>query len=229
MTDPAARRIVALGALTAVLTALAIVGLFLIAPEDTNEGQIQRIFYFHVSIALVSLLAFGVAFIAGAMYLRRPSPWWDDVVFTSVRLGLTFAVLTVITGSIWAKAAWGTWWIWSDPRLATYTLVILLYSAYFVLRSSAEGSRQARFSAVYAIIAFVSVPISFYAVRVAQSVVHPVVFTSSGAAMPDSMLVWFAVALAAMTALFFLLLQVELMQHRAQRALREVKLRLERG
>jgi len=223
------RRIVVLGALTAVLTAVSIVGLFLVAPEDTNEGQIQRIFYFHVSIALVSLLAFGVAFLAGAAYRRRPSQWWDDVGFAAVRLGLVFAVLTVITGSIWAKAAWGTWWIWSDPRLATYTLVILLYAAYFVLRSSADGSRQARFSAVYAIIAFVSVPISFYEVRVAQSVVHPVVFTSSGAAMPHSMLIWFIVALAAMTALFFLLLQVELMQHRAQRALREVKLRLERG
>jgi heme exporter protein C len=229
MTDPAARRVLVLGVLTAVLTAAGIIGLFLIAPEDSSEGQIQRIFYFHVSIALVSLLAFGVAFIAGAMYLRSQRDWWDDVVFISVRLGLVLAVLTVITGSIWAKAAWGTWWIWSDPRLATYTLVILLYSAYFVLRSSAEGSRQARFSAVYAIVAFVSVPISFYAVRVAQSVVHPVVFTSSGAAMPHSMLIWFVVALAAMTALFFLLLQVELMQHRAQRALRDVKLRLERG
>jgi heme exporter protein C len=229
MTDPAARRVLVLGVLTAVLTATGIIGLFLVAPEDSGEGQIQRIFYFHVSIALVSLLAFGVAFVAAAMYLRSQREWWDDVVFISVRLGLVLAVLTVITGSIWAKAAWGTWWIWSDPRLATYTLVILLYSAYFVLRSSAEGSRQARFSAVYAIIAFVSVPISFYAVRVAQSVVHPVVFTSSGAAMPHSMLIWFVVALAAMTTLFFLLLQVELMQHRAQRALREVKLRLERG
>lgn len=223
------RRVVALGVLTALLTGLAIIGLFLVAPEDTSEGEIQRIFYFHVSIALVSLLAFGVAFVAGAAYLRRPSDWWDDVGYISVRLGLVFAVLTVITGSIWAKAAWGTWWIWSDPRLATYSLVILLYAAYFVLRSSAEGSRRARFSAVYAIIAFVSVPISFYAVRVAQSVVHPVVFTSSGAAMPHSMLIWFVVALAAMTMLFFLLLQAELLQHRAQRALSDVKLRLERG
>ncbi len=232
MTDAAVRRVTALGALTAVLIGASVVGLFLVAPEDNGpggEGQIQRIFYFHVSIALVSLLAFAVAFIAGAAYLRRPRPWWDDVVLISIRLGLVFAVLTVITGSIWAKAAWGRWWIWSDPRLATYTLVVLLYSAYFVLRSSAEGERQARFSAVYAIIAFISVPISFYAVRIAQSVVHPVVFTSKGAAMPNSMLIWFVIALAGMAALFFTLLQLELIQHRAQRALQEVKLRLERG
>jgi heme exporter protein C len=232
MTDAPARRVTILGVLTGVLIGASIIGLFLIAPEDSGasgEGVIQRIFYFHVSIALVSLVAFGVAFIAGAAYLRSSRAWWDDVVLISVRIGLVFAVLTVITGSIWAKAAWGRWWIWSDPRLATYTLVILLYSAYFVLRSSADGERQARFSAVYAIVAFVSVPISFYAVRVAQSVVHPVVFTSKGAAMPHSMLIWFVIALAGIIMLFFTLLQLELMQHRAQRALQEVKLRLERG
>ena len=221
-----------LGVLTALLIGTSIIGLFLVAPEDTGpgaEGQIQRIFYFHVAIALVSLVAFGVAFIAGAAYLRRPRPWWDDVVLVSIRLGLVFAVLTVITGSIWAKAAWGRWWIWSDPRLATYTLVVLLYAAYFVLRSSAEGERQARFSAVYAIIAFVSVPISFYAVRIAQSAVHPVVFTSKGAAMPRSDLFWFTLSLAGMTLLFFTLLQLELIQQRAQRAVQDIKLRLERG
>lgn len=221
-----------LGVLTALLIGTSVIGLFLVAPEDTgpgSEGQIQRIFYFHVAIAIVSLLAFGVAFIAGAAYLRRPRPWWDDVVLISVRLGLLFAVLTVITGSIWAKAAWGRWWIWSDPRLATYTLVILLYAAYFVLRSSADGERQARFSAVYAIIAFISVPISFYAVRIAQSAVHPVVFTSKGAAMPNSDLFWFTLSLTGMSLLFFTLLQFELIQHRAQRALQDVKLRLERG
>ena len=229
MTEPAARRVLVLGFITTALMVLAIVGLFLIAPEDSLQGQVQRIFYFHVSIALVSLLAFGVAFVGGAMYLRRPREWWDDVVFVSVRLWLIFAVLTVITGSIWAKAAWGTWWVWTDPRLATYTIVILLYAAYFVLRSSADGSRQARFSAVYAIVAFISVPVSFYAVRIAQSYVHPVVFTTSGANMPNSMLVWFLVAFAAMIFLFATLMQLELLQQRAQRALREVKLRLERG
>jgi heme exporter protein C len=232
MTDAAVRRVTALGVLTAVLIGASVVGLFLVAPEDNGpggEGEIQRIFYFHVSIALVSLLAFAVAFIAGAAYLRRPRPWWDDVVLISVRLGLLFAVLTVVTGSIWAKAAWGRWWIWSDPRLATYTLVVLLYSAYFVLRSSADGARKARYSAVYAIVAFVSVPLSFYAVRVAQSFVHPVVFTSHGASMPNSMLIWFVIALVGMILLYATLLQAELLQQRAQRTLSEIKLRLERG
>lgn len=228
-TDPASRRVAVLGTLTAILLALAIVGLFIVAPEDALQGEVQRIFYFHVSVALVSMVAFGVAFVGGAAYLWRPRQWWDDVVFICIRLGLMFSVLTVITGSIWAKAAWGTWWIWTDPRLATYTIVILLYAAYFVLRSSADGARQARFSAIYAIIAFISVPLSFYAVRIAQSYVHPVVFTSSGANMPNSMLIWFVVAFAGMIMLFATLLQLELLQQRTQRSLQEIKLRLERG
>jgi heme exporter protein C len=221
--------VVVLGVLTGLLLALAVVGLFLVAPEDADQGQIQRIFYFHVAVAIVSMVAFGVAFVAGAAYLRRPREWWDDVELISVRLGLVFAVLTVITGSIWAKASWGTWWVWSDPRLATYSIVILLYAAYFVLRSSADGARKARYSAVYAIVAFVSVPLSFYAVRVAQSFVHPVVFTSRGASKPHSMLIWLFIALVGMILLYATLLQAELLQQRAQRTLSEIKLRLERG
>jgi heme exporter protein C len=228
-TDRAGRRVLALGSITTVLMVLAIVGLFLIAPEDGVQGQVQRIFYFHVSVAIISMVAFAVACVAGVMYLRRPREWWDDLGYITVRVGLMFAVMTVITGSIWAKGQWGTWWVWSDPRLATYTIVILLYAAYFVLRSSAEGSRQARFSAVYAIVAFASVPVSFYAVRIAQSYVHPVVFTSSGARMPNSMLLWFTVSFVGLMFLFATLVQFELLQHRAERALREAKLRLERG
>ncbi len=229
MTEPAARRLLVMGIVTAGLIALAVVGLFLIAPEDAGQGQVQRIFYFHVAIAIVSMIAFAVACVAGIMYLRRPRPWWDDVVVGSVRLGLVFAILTVITGSIWAKASWGTWWVWSDPRLATYTIVIVLYAAYFVLRSSAEDSRRARYSAVYAVVGFASVPVSFYAVRIAQSYVHPVVFTSDGAAMSHSMLGWFMVSFAAMVMLFVTLLQRELLQSRAERAIHELKLRLEQG
>ena len=225
--DGARRRLVALGASTAALTALAVVGLFLIAPQDTDQGVIQRIFYFHVPVALVSLVAFGVACVAGIMYLRRGGDHWDEIGVVSVGLGLLFSVLTVITGSIWAKASWGTWWVWEDPRLATYLVVILIYAAYFVLRSSAEEDRRARFSAIYAIFGFAGVPLSFYSVRVAESFVHPVVFTSSGANMPNSMLIWFVVSLVAVLGMYLTLLQMELLQRRAERAMRELKHRIE--
>jgi heme exporter protein C len=228
MTDARpARRLAVTGTLTAALTALATYGVFFVAPEDADQGIIQKIFYFHVAIAIGSLLAFGVACIYGILYLRSRDERHDEVSSTSVGIGMGFAVLVVITGSIWAKASWGTWWVWTDPRLVTFLIVLLLYAAYFVLRSSAEGERRMRYSAIYSIAAFASVPLSFYSVRVARSFVHPVVFTSSGANMPDSMLVWFAVSQVAVIGIFLTIMQVELLQRRADKALRRIKLRLE--
>jgi heme exporter protein C len=212
---------------TGALLLLAVYGVFFVAPEDADQGIIQKIFYFHVAIAMVALLAFLVAAIEAIRYLRDREIRHDEVSTVCVGIGLAFSVLVVITGSIWAKASWGTWWVWTDPRLVTFVIVLLLYAAYFVLRSSAEGERQARYSSIYAIAAFASVPLSFYSVRVARSFVHPVVFSSSGADMPDSMLVWFVVSQIAMIGVFLTILQLELIQRRADRALRRVKARLE--
>jgi heme exporter protein C len=221
------RRLAVTGVVTGALLALAVYGVFFVAPEDADQGIIQKIFYFHVAIAMVALLAFLVAAIEGIRYLRDRDARHDEISSICVGIGLAFSVLVVITGSIWAKASWGTWWVWTDPRLVTFVIVLLLYAAYFVLRSSAEGERQARYSAIYSIAAFASVPLSFYSVRVARSFVHPVVFNSSGANMPDSMLAWFVVGQIAMVGVFLTVLQLELIQRRADRALRRVKARLE--
>ena len=140
---------------------------------------------------------------------------------------MALAVLVVVTGSIWAKASWGTWWVWTDPRLVTFVIVLLLYAAYFVLRSSVEGERQMRYSAIYSIAAFASVPLSFYSVRVARSFVHPVVFTQEGANMSGSMLAWFIVSQVAVIGVCLTILQIELIQRRTDRALRRVKRHLE--
>ena len=224
---PGSRAAIIWGVLAAVLVTVATIGVFLVAPEDADQGVIQRIFYFHVAIALVSLVAFGVACVAGILFLRTRKRRWDDVGDAAIRLGLLFSALVVITGSIWAKASWGTWWVWSDPRLVTYLIVVLIYAAYFVLRSSVDDDRRLRYSAIYAIAGFASVPLSFYSVRVANSFVHPVVFTRGGAAMPGSMLFWFVVSLAAMIALFIALLEVELIGRRTERSLRRVARALE--
>lgn len=226
--DAARRRLVVLGVGTAIISAAAVIGSFLVAPEDADQGMRQRIFYFHVPIALVSLVAFGVACVAGIMYLRSNRERWDDLGVASVNIGLVMSVLTVITGSIWAKTSWGTWWVWEDPRLVTYLVVILLYAAYLVLRSSADEHRRARYAAVYAVFAFAAVPLSFYSVRIAQSFVHPVVFTRGGANMPGSMLLWFVVSMVAMLGVLATLIQLELLQRRAERAMRDLKVRLER-
>src|SRR5680860_91426 len=176
MTDARpARRLAITGTVTAALVALAAFGIFFVAPEDADQGIIQKIFYFHVAIALTSLVAFGVACVAAILYLRSREERYDEVSSISVGIGLGMAVLVVITGSIWAKASWGTWWVWTDPRLVTFVIVLLLYAAYFVLRSSVEGELRLRYSAIYSIAAFASVPLSFYSVRVARSFVHPVV------------------------------------------------------
>lgn len=224
---PAARGALIWGVIATVLVTVATIGVFFIAPEDADQGVIQRIFYFHVAIAITSLIAFSVAAVAGILYLRTRDVRWDDAGEASIRIGLLFSVLVVITGSIWAKASWGTWWVWTDPRLVTYLIVVLIYAAYFVLRSSAEDDRRMRYSAIYAIAGFASVPLSFYSVRVAESFVHPVVFTGSGANMPGSMLIWFIVSQAAMIALFIALLEVDLLGRRAERSLRRLAVRLE--
>ncbi len=228
MTNARGTRLLAVtGTATALLLAVSVFGIFLVAPEDADQGIIQRIFYFHVAIALTSFIAFLVAAIYGIVYLRTRKPEYDRIGVASVGLGLFFSILVLITGSIWAKASWGTWWVWEDPRLATFVIVLLLYGAYFLLRSSADGERQARYSAIFAIAAFASVPLSFYSVRVAQSFVHPVVFTPSGANMPSTMLVWFVVAQVAMLGLFWTLLQMELVQRRTDAALKRLKAQLE--
>jgi heme exporter protein C len=222
-----ARLLAVTGTITAALVMLAVYGVFFVAPEDADQGIIQKIFYFHVAIAVAALVAFTVACVYGIRYLRSRDVRHDEVGSVAIGIGMAFSVLVVITGSIWAKASWGTWWVWTDPRLVTFVIVLLLYAAYFVLRSSADGERRMRYSAIYSVAAFASVPLSFYSVRVARSFVHPVVFTTGGANMPGSMLVWFAVSQVAVLGVFLTALQLELIQRRADRALRRVKLRLE--
>jgi heme exporter protein C len=214
------------GAASAVLMVVAILGAFFLAPEDA-EGDIQRLLFLHVPLAVMSLAAFLVACIAGILYLRRREERYDEILTVSVGLGLFFVVLTIISGSIWARGFWGTWWRWEDPRLVTYLIIALLYSAFFVLRSSSEESSRARFSAVYAIVAFASVPLSFYAVRKARDFVHPVAFDRDGINIDGEIFVWLVVAQIAIAVLFVALLKLELLQRRTDRALRRLRAALE--
>lgn len=227
VTEPRpGRGVTAWAVAAAVAMAASIAGSFWIAPEDV-EGPIQRLVFLHVPIAVISLAAFGVACVAGIMYLRTRSRRWDDVVVVSCALGMLFVVLAMISGSIWARAFWGTWWAWDDPRLVTYLIIALVYSAFFVLRSSAEDARQARFSAVYSVVAFASVPLSFWAVRTASSVVHPVALDSGGLQMDGETALWFVFAHIAMAVVFIAFLKLELLQRRMQRQLAQIRTALE--
>ena len=193
---------------------LLVVGLMLAfwySPIDASSmGFSQKIFYYHAPIAEVALVAFGVAFVAAILYLRSQDPKWDRLGVVCVRLGLVFSLLVMITGMIWGKAAWGTWWAW-EPRLTTFLLVCFLYVAYFVLRSVVEEEqRRATYAAVFAIIAFIDVPITFFATRFLPEGLHPVVIGGGGGGMEGSMLLSFLLSMLGMTLLLVALIRRDL-------------------
>jgi heme exporter protein C len=215
------RRLVSPVALFAEAGVLLVAGFLLAfwyAPTDTSTmGFSQKIFYFHTPIAESALVAYAVAFVAGVLYLRRQDAKYDRLGEAAVRLGLLFSVMVMGTGMIWGKAAWGVWWAW-EPRLTTFLIACVLYAAYFVLRwSTDEESRRATYSAVFAIIAFVDVPITFFATRYLPAGLHPAVITSSGSGMDARMLFTFLICMAGMTLLLVAMLRLEL-AHAALRA-----------
>jgi heme exporter protein C len=205
------KKLVSAPALFAAAGACLIIGLLLgfwYAPTDASSmGFSQKIFYYHAPIAETALVAFGVAFVAAVLYLRSQDPRWDRLGVVCVRLGLLFSSLVMITGMIWGKAAWDAWWAW-EPRLTTFLLVCFLYVAYFVLRSVVEEEqRRATFAAVFAIIAFIDVPITFFATRFLPEGLHPVVITAGDSGMEGSMLLSFLISMLGMTLLLAALIR----------------------
>jgi heme exporter protein C len=184
---------------------------FVYAPVDASSmGFSQKIFYYHAPIAETALVAFGVAFVAAIAYLRTQNLKWDRLGLVCVRLGLLFSLMVMITGMIWGKAAWDAWWAW-EPRLTTFLLVCFLYIAYLVLRSVVEEEeRRATYAAVFAIIAFIDVPITFFATRFLPEGLHPVVITAGDSGMEGSMLVSFLISMLGMTLLLVALIRRDL-------------------
>lgn len=149
------------------------------APESVNlstavERYSQRIFYFHVSAAWVGFLALLVAALFAIFYLITRSERWDVWSLASVEIGLAFLTMVMVSGPIWAKPTWNVWWTW-DPRLTISTICWLLYIGYLMLRGAIDNpERQARFAAVFAIIASISIPINWMAIRWWRTI-HPAV------------------------------------------------------
>ena len=167
--------------LSAVMILIAAGLVFFYAPVEVQMGAVQKVFYFHVATAWVGMLGFLVAAVAGVFYLRRNELNWDIVGVSAVEISLVFFLIAIIMGSIWARPIWNTWWTW-DPRLTTAAIVELIYAAYMLLRSGVEDpERRARFSAIYAIFGFISVPLTFLSIRLLRTI-HPVVIGSAEAA-----------------------------------------------
>ena len=184
--DPKPRALKILDTVSLVLFAAAVIMVFFYAPTEAVMGQVQRVFYFHVATAWVGMLGFMAAGVAGIGYLRSADRKWDIASLAAVEISLVFFLITIIMGSVWARPSWGTWWTW-DPRLTTAAIVELVYAAYLLLRQGIEDpDRRARFGAVYTLLGFISVPITFISIRMLRTI-HPVLLAngeeSSGSGM----------------------------------------------
>ena len=134
-------------------------------PMVPDQFWAQKIFYFHVPIAWTGFLSYLIVMIAGVLYLINKRTIWDHLGYAAAEIGTLFIVLVLITGPIWAKPIWGTWWTW-EPRLTTTLILFLIYVGYFMLRKfGGHPERTSRYAAVLGIVAFFDVPIIFYSVR----------------------------------------------------------------
>jgi heme exporter protein C len=197
------------------------------APEDADQGISQRIFYLHVPAALTAYACFGWAAWKALRLLWTREERYDLESYTAVHMGVIFAVLTLVTGTIWAKASWGVWWNWADEQLVLFLVLFLFYCAYFMLRFSVDpGPARGRMSAVYALFGVVLVPVSFLAIRLAQPILHPpatVISTDVRDNVPADMLWVFAVCMGGMLALAGALYAFELASKRLDARVRELR------
>ena len=214
----------ALATLALALLAGAVALVFFFAPVDADQGLSQKIFYFHVPIALTAYACFGWGAWKALLHLWKREPGADLESYVAIHQGVIFGALTLLTGSIWARASWGVWWSWSSNQLVLFLVLFLFYCAYFMLRFSVDpGPQRANFSAVYALFGVALIPVSFLAIRLASDFIHPTVFTSAGPQMSGRMFFTFCVCLAAMLSLAAALYAVELSGKRLDLRLRELR------
>jgi heme exporter protein C len=197
---------------------------FFFAPEDADQGISQKIFYIHVPVALTAYACFGWGAWKAFVHLWKRDARADLESYVAIHQGVIFGALTLVTGSIWAKASWDHWWVWGSRQLVLFLVLFLFYSAYFMLRFSVDpGPQRANLSAVYAIFGVALIPVSFFAIRLAEDFVHPAVFKRDGPDMTGTMLLTFCVMLAGVMALAAALYHVELAGKRVDARVRELR------
>jgi heme exporter protein C len=212
---------------TAATIAVALALVFFYAPLDADQGFVQKIFYIHVPLAIVSLCGFVFGAILAIGHLRTGDRKWDMRSYVAIHMGLIFGIAALLAGSIWAKASWGHWWVWSDPTLTSFFIVLLLFATYQPLRFSIEDpERQARYASVFAIVAGAFVPLNFIAVRLSQQYVHPRVLTLTGGHLPGSMQLTFAVSLIGIALLYVTMWKFEMTAKETRMQLRRLRRQL---
>jgi heme exporter protein C len=218
-------RTLSIATLVTMTAALALA--FFYAPMDADQGFMQKIFYIHVPLGIVALCGFVWGGINGIQHLRTRDPKYDLRSYVAIHLSLILGAGVLITGSIWAKASWGHWWVWDEPTLVSFLIVFLLYATYQPMRFSIEDrEKQARYASVFAVTAGAFVPLNFIAVRLAQAYTHPRVFATADGGLPAKMQLPFYLSLLGMTLLYVTLWRYEMASKNTSWQLRALRRKL---
>jgi len=197
------------------------------APLDADQGFSQKIFYVHVPLAIVALCGFMWGGVMGLQYLRTGESKYDLRSYVAIHTSVVFGCAVLLTGAIWAKAAWGVWFDWREATLVSFLIVFLLYCTYQPLRFSIEDpERQSRVASVFAIIAGAFVPLNFIAVRLTEELLHPRLLNEGGADLPGGMRVPFYLGIIGMGLLFATLYTFELTHKHSRAQLRALRRKL---
>jgi heme exporter protein C len=211
-------------ALTVIWTLVALYMIFLYAPQEATMGEVQRIFYIHVSSAWTAGTAYLLVFVGSVIFLWKHSPRADDLAHSAGEVGFIFCSCVLVTGPLWAKPAWGIWWAW-DARLTLTFVLWLLFVSYLMLRSYVSNpARAASLAAVVGIIGFVDVPIDYMAIRWWRTQhPQPVIAGGSGSGLDPRMFLTFMVSVGAFHCLFFYLVRERMGLARARRELGAIR------
>ena len=204
--------LILLDILVLILLPAALILILFFTPTERVMGPVQKVFYFHVSAAWAGMLSFLVAAVGGGLYLSQRKMKWDWLSLSAIEVGVVFGLIAILSGMIWAQPIWNTWWVW-DPRLTTTAIMELIYLAYFILRSSLDTPEsRARLGAVYAIVSAVTVPLTFFSIRLFRTI-HPVVIATGGSGGAFNMTPRMQFAFFSSLFIFTLLL-IDLIWHR---------------
>lgn len=200
--------------------------IFVYAPVERTMGIVQKIFYFHVAAAWVGMVAFFVVFVASIGYLSFRGGRWNAVAQASAEIGTIFTTIVLVTGPLWARPIWNTWWTW-DPRLTTTLVLWFMYLAYIALQGfGQQDESRARFAAVYGIVAFINVPLVFFSIRWWRTI-HPVVIRSSGTGLTSEMLFTMFFSMVTFCLLFAVMLRARYRTIRLEGEVRVMKAKLD--
>ncbi len=200
---------------------------FFSAKLEADQGFSQKIFYVHVPMAIVALGGFVYGGIMAIQHLRTGLAKYDLRSYVAIHLSVVLGTGVLLTGAIWAKAAWGVWFEWREPTLVSFLIVFLLYCTYQPLRFSIEDpEKQSRYASVFAVTAGAFVPLNFLAVRLADPYIHPRLLNQGGGDLPDSFRLPFYLGILGMALLFATLYQYELAHKNSRAQLRRLRRKL---